>query len=366
VRSGEAATLRWESNAEECWASDGWSGNKVSQGEESTGGLTEDTTYTLTCGTSENNVQKSVTITVVEDPEPVTIALFFADPNEITLGQDADLIWDSEGATTCGIVDEFGEEVGTGLPASGFLEDVVSPTEDTTYTLTCSGAGGSAQAYDTIITNTPCSDGVDNDGDGWIDAEDPGCVEGDDEDNIGLSVEDMVVPELNFVANPSVVAKGAASQLLWYPEYADWCEASGDWSGVKSASDDNEFRTDIMTNQTYELTCGNITGDVMKEVSVRIARCSDGVDNDGDGWIDAEDPGCYDGSVYHPEYDNESNTGYECSDGIDNDSDGVRDSFDPDCDDAFDTTEGSGTGGGTGDEGDRDTGRPDGIDIIER
>jgi len=53
--------------------------------------------------------------------------------------------------------------------------------------------------------------------------------------------------------------------------------------------------------------------------------CSDGEDNDGDGWSDALDPDCGKG---------EQETGYSglaCNDGVDNDGDGLSDSEDPEC-----------------------------------
>lgn len=46
--------------------------------------------------------------------------------------------------------------------------------------------------------------------------------------------------------------------------------------------------------------------------------CNDGVDNDGDGLIDMEDPDC-------------SGATEICNDGVDNDRDGLIDMEDPDC-----------------------------------
>jgi len=68
-------------------------------------------------------------------------------------------------------------------------------------------------------------------------------------------------------------------------------------------------------------------GDVVGE------NCDDGIDNDGDGWTDADDPNCTPG-------DRENGFGdSECNDNIDNDDDGLTDSSDPDCVDGFDDSE---------------------------
>jgi hypothetical protein len=55
--------------------------------------------------------------------------------------------------------------------------------------------------------------------------------------------------------------------------------------------------------------------------------CNNGEDDDGDGWIDGDDPGCDDG------FDNsENSTAFACDDGIDNDGDGLVDvAMDPGC-----------------------------------
>jgi len=60
----------------------------------------------------------------------------------------------------------------------------------------------------------------------------------------------------------------------------------------------------------------------LTEVTFNQPECSDAIDNNANGWIDAADPGCVSGSV-------EGNDPvYECSDGIDNDLNGLIDGND--------------------------------------
>jgi hypothetical protein len=65
-------------------------------------------------------------------------------------------------------------------------------------------------------------------------------------------------------------------------------------------------------------------------------QCSDTADNDGDGKIDALDPGCHsdgnpdNGGSYVPS-DNDEADGPQCADHRDNDGDGVSDAEDPGC-----------------------------------
>lgn len=56
-------------------------------------------------------------------------------------------------------------------------------------------------------------------------------------------------------------------------------------------------------------------------------QCTDGVDNDADGWVDGLDPECTDATVM-----SESGESVDyCNDGVDNDNDGRIDGLDPEC-----------------------------------
>ncbi len=89
--------------------------------------------------------------------------------------------------------------------------------------------------------------------------------------------------------------------------------------------------------------------------------CNDGMDNDGDGWLDAKDPDCAEGK-------REIGFGStECNDDEDNDSDGHKDAADLDCLDGFDDNESpddemdAGPDSGEEDAGNPpDSGQPDG------
>ncbi|MBN1645856.1 hypothetical protein JW868_02335 [Candidatus Woesearchaeota archaeon] len=62
--------------------------------------------------------------------------------------------------------------------------------------------------------------------------------------------------------------------------------------------------------------------------------CSDGVDNDGDGYIDTADPGCA-----NKNDNSEWNPAIECDDGVDNDGDSATDYNDAGCSGPTDTDE---------------------------
>jgi hypothetical protein len=115
-------------------------------------------------------------------------------------------------------------------------------------------------------TGPQCSDGVDNDGDGLIDAADPGCHSDGNANNPA-----SYVPSDNDESNGTPGSSTSPSK------------SSG---GVKGS---------------------NGSGGKAKP------QCSDGIDNDGDNLVDAADPGCHrDGnasnqSSYNPNDDSEVN-----------------------------------------------------------
>ena len=146
-----------------------------------------------------------------------------------------------------------------------------------------------------------CNNGIDDDGDGWVDyLWDPGCEDSDDD------------TESNLVTNY---------------ECSDGKDNDGD--GFIDGADADCFNW-------FD---GSEAPDKKDE---DLAECSDGKDNDGDGLIDyLDDPGCVEGE----DDSEEDEVPSACSDGVDNDGDGFVDfgdwklGFDPGCDSSSDEDE---------------------------
>ncbi|PIR88206.1 MAG: hypothetical protein COU10_00395 [Candidatus Harrisonbacteria bacterium CG10_big_fil_rev_8_21_14_0_10_45_28] len=140
-----------------------------------------------------------------------------------------------------------------------------------------------------VAYNPACSDGIDNDGDGKVDMNDPGCTSASDNSEYNVV----------YACSDGVDNDGDGKVDMNDP-------------GCTSASDNSEY------NVVY--------------------ACADGVDNDGDGKIDyPADPGCY-GATDNNEY-NAPAVVYACSDGVDNDGDGKIDMNDPGCTSSSDNNE---------------------------
>lgn len=145
IFSGSTSTLSWTSaNVTSCTASaipasGSWTGARPTASafpHESTGALTATKTFTLTCTGPGGSAFSSKTVTVV----PITTNIFAeltATPDRIVSGGSSTLSWTSTNATSCS-----GIGFATGGLTSGSIP--VSPTVNTTYTLTCTNGSDSA------------------------------------------------------------------------------------------------------------------------------------------------------------------------------------------------------------------------------
>jgi len=167
------------------------------------------------------------------------------------------------------------------------------------------GDPGSYDPDDDDESDEPsCADGIDNDNDGKIDENDPGCWTDPSDPGTYDPNDDDEDDE---------------------PSCADGIDNDND--GLIDENDPGCW-LDPSDPDTYDPTDDNETDPSDSPA------CSDGVDNDGDFDIDALDPGCYtdknDPNTYDPNDDDEMD-GSHCADGIDNDNDGLIDENDPGC-----------------------------------
>lgn len=101
------------------------------------------TTYTLTAFGNNKQVTRDVTVTVAGVNDPVVLE-FTAQPQAVQTGGSTTLSWRTQNATSV----DIDNGVGTGLGANDSIQ--VSPTGDTTYTLTARGAMSNAMATITV------------------------------------------------------------------------------------------------------------------------------------------------------------------------------------------------------------------------
>lgn len=160
---------------------------------------------------------------------PVTASLSVS-PGSISSGQSATLTWNSTNATSCSASNGW-----TGSKALSGTE-VVSPTVTTTYTINCTGSGGSAQG-EVIVT-------------------------------VSTTPPPPSTPTLTLSASPTSINPGQSSTLSWNATNVTSCSASNGWTGTKALSGTQVVSPTATT--TYTLACTGSNGNITKSATVSI------------------------------------------------------------------------------------------------
>jgi hypothetical protein len=213
VPAGAAATLTWSSSdATSCTASGGWSGDEPLNGSVSTGPLSVTASFSLNCAGPGGSTGQTVGVTVTGSPPAPTVTLTL-NPTTIVSGGSAMLAWSSTNASSCSASGGWNG----GEPISGSLS-TGALAATTSYTLTCTGAGGSAGTTAAVIVTPPAA------------------------------------PTVMLTANPTSIASGGTATLAWSTTNASSCTASGGWSGTKLTSGSQPTGA-LTTTASYTLTC---------------------------------------------------------------------------------------------------------------
>src|SRR3989344_4373683 len=243
VNYGGSTTIRWNSNnAGSCTASGDWSGSKALSGSQSTGALnqTRTFTYTLTCS-GNGSITRSATVTVNSPPAP-TVDLRCNDSQScgsVTYGAARTLSWSiTNGAptTSCSASNAW-----SGTKASSGSESTGAITSDRTWTIQCTGPGGSGPT-DSVSATVPSPDA------------------------------DIRCNDSN---GPCNLSWGASSLIEWCGNNASVCANSSSCSVTRSgsawANGTSGSRSTgallVPGSQTYQLTC---LGDGSANDSVQI------------------------------------------------------------------------------------------------
>jgi hypothetical protein len=226
VNSGETTTLTWSStNAASCTASGAWGGTKAMSGSQASVALTAaSNTFTLTCSNSGGTTAaQSVTVGV----RP-TITLT-ASSTAVAFNGSSTLTWSTTNATSCTASNAW-----SGNKATSGSATLNNLTATGTYTLVCTGAGGSSSVSTTI------------------------------------TVGGIPLPVVTFTANPASVEYQGSTTVSWSATDATSCTASGAWSGPKATSG-TESLTSLTTSGTFTLTCTGGGGSAVSSVEITVA-----------------------------------------------------------------------------------------------
>ena len=245
----DSATLTWtSSNADSCYASRDWSGNKSASGSQSTGRLTSSKTYKITSEGPGGSDSDSVTVEVEDEPNPTLSVSLSASPDA--------------GCFPLNNVSLKAEVSGTA-------------TGDITYYFDCTDNG----TWDEIETSSRTSYTAYRICDYSSVGDYTAKVKVEREDEVDTDRESIDVyscqdePSVNIKANgsngPITIDYDDSATLTWTSSNADSCYASRDWSGNKSASG-SQSTGRLTSSKTYKITCEGPGGSDSDSVTVEV------------------------------------------------------------------------------------------------
>jgi uncharacterized cupredoxin-like copper-binding protein len=206
--------------------------------------------YTLTCtGPGGTSAPASINVTVDSTPVPATILTFSALPTTLQAGQAASLEWTTLNATSCTASGGSGSDgwAGTRGPVSLGTSTGPLAVGTYTYTLMCTGSGGSSAPLSVTVTVTAPA-----------------------------QAPPTVILAANG-ANPAQIAPGASVTLTWATTNATGCTASGGtgsdgWSGSQPTLSLGTVIGPIATpgTYTYSLSCTGPGGTGTASVQVTV------------------------------------------------------------------------------------------------
>lgn len=163
VSSGGSSTLTWSStNATSCTASGAWAGSQATSGSKSTGALTANSTFTLTCTGSGGSasVSRAVSVSAASSAPKVSLS---ANPTLVKSGESSTLTWSSTNATSCEASGAWSGNLATsGSRSTGAL------TKGATYSITCTGSGGTIATSTTVSIDSPQSATCTTSKESWV------------------------------------------------------------------------------------------------------------------------------------------------------------------------------------------------------
>ena len=170
-------------------------------------------------------------------PPPAPAVAIVASPAAVQLGSASTISWSSSNATSCTASGAW-----TGAKATSGTEGATPQAAgDASYSLTCTGDGGTASSATTVT----------------------------------VSAGPPAVPTATLTPGSSTVMVGSSTTLTWSSTGATGCTASDAWSGAKSASGTQTVTPAALGASNYILTCTGAGGSIVASATVNAIAAGD-------------------------------------------------------------------------------------------
>jgi|GEM_PF-4729593 len=269
VPSGGFTTLTWTTtgNPTQCIAQNDWSGNKSANGgSESVGPLTRTSSpylFAITCSNSTSGDSDFVNVSVnftpppppvpppqppppqppppPPPPQPLPTVNLTANPSTINRGDFSSLSWNSTNTNSC----DFGPEGGSTTRYGGFGGINVSPSQTTSYKVTCFNSAGTASDRETVTVIQPPSPPP-------------------PPPPPPPQPPPTPKPVVNLSADQTFVNFGGATVVRWFPtNNPTSCTGLGgtnDWGGPKITGNGSFYTGALFSTTTFSMYCSNSAG----------------------------------------------------------------------------------------------------------
>lgn len=237
---GQSLTLTWSSrDATNCQATGDWSGALATSGSTTvTVGAAGTYTYTLTCDENGGPGVKSDAVTVTVVP-PTPLLTMSGSKAFVAPGDPFTLTWAGTNITSCTASGAW-----SGARATNGSETLTPAAGNQSYTLTCTGSGGSVSRTVNVSVAPP--------------------------------------PLVTLTASATSVKVGTPFTLTWTSSNASTCVAAGGgWSGVRATSGSETFTLTTAGVVSYTLSCSG--GGGTKVTGVTITATDSGGGGGGGG-----------------------------------------------------------------------------------
>jgi hypothetical protein len=153
-----------------------------------------------------------------------------ASPDDVTVGERSRLTWASTHATKC-----VGSGSWTGVQPLKESKDTGHLTKTVTFTLACTGTGGTARKSVTVK----------------------------------VTGGSTAAPTVTISANPRTVTQGSTTVINWSSSNAKACTGTGAWTGSEGLSGTRSTGA-LTTDVTFALTCTGAGGSASQSTTVSV------------------------------------------------------------------------------------------------
>ncbi|MDJ0909455.1 MAG: right-handed parallel beta-helix repeat-containing protein [Woeseiaceae bacterium] len=155
------STLTWTtSGATECTASGAWTGARPTSGQEVVGPLTNDSDFELRCANASNvTISDSLTVSVMDAPANAPTLSLAANPTVVSPNSASEISWTATDADSC-----MADGAWSGARSTSGNEMTSALTTTSTYSLECSGPGGTVNRQ--VVVTVQAADGGNGDNGG--------------------------------------------------------------------------------------------------------------------------------------------------------------------------------------------------------